>query len=222
MIRIVVVYASIAMRRSLAALALVLAVSAPAAAQMNQQPIPAVVFDARAALPLVGQDGVTAASLGVDPTSLPSVGLGVAVGAHVYPFRVAGIVVGFGGEFVRGSASNLPKDATGTATSAEILRTFESASGQFSLNFGHRLGWSYITGGAGPLRFDTHFAGVAVSPPRTTAINYGGGARWFVTPRLAFSLDLRFYRPSAIAASGGAAARNGRKITVFSIGVSVK
>ena len=44
--------------------------------------------------------------------------------------------------------------------------------------------WSIIPDGGQPRPVDEE-------PLRT--INYGGGARWFIKPHLAFSLDVRFY-----------------------------
>ena len=38
--------------------------------------------------------------------------------------------------------------------------------------------------------------------PRLMGIHYGGGARWFMSPHVAFSFDLRFYRIPEQAAEG--------------------
>ena len=62
------------------------------------------------------------------------------------------------------------------------------------LNFGHRNGWSYISGGM--------FGRAKLTPDRSTCpgpapmrktLNYGGGARWFINQRMAFSVDVRWY-----------------------------
>ena len=59
-------------------------------------------------------------------------------------------------------------------------------------------------------------------PGRTRAINYGGGARWFAKEHIAFTFDLRFYRIDAQEADHGRPAYGGRRLMVFSAGISVK
>ena len=57
---------------------------------------------------------------------------------------------------------------------------------------------------------------------RTRAINYGGGARWFAKEHLAFTFDLRFYRINPQDAATGRPAYGGRRMMVFSAGISLK
>ena len=41
-----------------------------------------------------------------------------------------------------------------------------------------------------------HLLRLDADQQRVETINYGGGARWFIKPRLAFSIDVRFYAVS--------------------------
>ena len=230
------------MRPSLLACLILLGAAAPASAQLNQAPIPPVEFDMRAVMGLLGHDVTTTSSLGAStPSDLPGLGLGFVIGVNTYPIRKGGFALGLGGEYLRASVNHTPVNASGTPLSPEIQRRLQSASGQLSFNFGHRLGWSYLTGGMGPLQFDTQYktttatASTAATSGGTTstnfisallaepiAFNYGGGGRWFVSNGVALSLDLRFYRAPAADAAPPIAARFRHKITVFSIGIAIK
>ena len=97
-------------------------------------------------------------------------------------------------------------------------------SPQLSLNFGSRNGWSYLSGGIGFVSFTTEREDdpVADADGRTRSLNYGGGARWFAKEHLAFCFDLRFYRIDPQDATVGRPAYGGRRLMVFSAGVSFK
>jgi hypothetical protein len=78
-----------------------------------------------------------------------------------------------------------------------VTETFTSFTPQLSLNFGTGHGWSYLSGGIGPARWSIVPDGAEPSPAdeeQLRAINYGGGARWFARPRLAFTVDFRFHQ----------------------------
>jgi len=199
-----------------------LAIPAAAVAQPPREPISPFVVDARGALPFLGQSPETAASLGVAPGSLASKGLGIGAGVHVYPIRRRGWAIGIGAEWLRVRSSAGIAAGEGEPAGPTIARRFEGLSGQLSLNFGHRNGWSYLSGGAGPLAFDTWNDANSPDGARAMTINYGGGARWFTRPRLAAGFDVRFYatRPSTPTAVVGARGR--QKVMVISVGVSVR
>ena len=99
---------------------------------------------------------------------------------------------------------------------------------QVSFNFGTREGWSYLSGGYGAGRMYELGLGDrrwVLSPAgstlvrddgRAAAINYGGGARWFIRDRVAVGLDLRFHRFAALGT------RPSTKFVVASVGLSVR
>ena len=209
------------MRRAFLGL-IFLSAAAPAFAQQPEK-IPLMVFDAHAAFVSLGHDALTAASLGATSEDLAGHGLGLLAGLHVYPLRGANVALGVGGELVLVRAAHQAQDqTTGLPIGPEIDRRFQSLSGQVSLNFGHQRGWSYISGGTGPVAFDTYPKGSIPDSLRTMTVNYGGGARWFNTKHLAFSLDLRFYLTKAAPPTLIVAERAKTKLLVISAGISMK
>jgi hypothetical protein len=95
------------------------------------------------------------------------------------------------------------------------------AAPQLSFNFGHRRGWSYISGGISASRLTIAQEGSS-GGPRAQTIDYGGGARWFAREHLAFSFDVRFYAISPTFAEPGFPARGRARMLVVSAGISIK
>jgi hypothetical protein len=198
----------------------------PIPAPLFDEPIGRFVLDARGALGRFKQDPASASVLDVQPTDLPTRGLGLVVGAHVYPLRTRKFALGLGGEILlRARASRTLPPATESGPDGPTIVTRLSAiSPQVSLNFGKREGWSYLSGGIGRASFTTEFREDpfedAESGPR--AINYGGGARWFVKKHVAFSMDLRFYAINPQEASTRRPGFSRMTIMVFSAGIGVR
>lgn len=208
---------------------LVIAIANMAEAQPSEPPGP-FVLDLRGALARFKEDPAVAQGLGVASTNLPTRGLGIVAGAHWYPLRSRLITLGIGGEFIlaRDSRTGEAPETTGTTTApgtAPTVTTRLSAfSPQLSFNFGTSEGWSYISGGIGSSRLtaEREDAPFADEGPGPRTINYGGGARWFTGPHLAFAVDLRFYAISPQPASGTRPGFPRAKIMVISVGVGVK
>jgi hypothetical protein len=201
---------------------MLVAASSTAAFAQKREPIPPFVVDARVAIPLLKEDPVTAADLGINTAQLANRGLGITGGANFYPLRRGGFALGLGGELLFAGASHQDTDLNGQPIGTKINRRFQNASFQMSLNFGKRNGWSYLTFGMGPVAFDTYFEGTEPDGLRQKTLNYGGGARWFNYEHVAFSLDLRIYatvpaNPTLIV--GG---RQRTNVLVLSAGVSIK
>lgn len=195
--------------------------AAPAFAQALK-PIPRLAFDVRGFDIGLAQDQTTATDLGGVTIDLPKRAFGVALGAQIYPVRAGGLAIGIGAELMAGRGRSRLVDAQNQPI-ATIDERVQGAAGVVSINFGHRDGWSYLSAGAGPLRFNT-FAGdpPAHAPPGKTTINAGGGARWFARRHLAFCFDVRFYLAKAIASTLTTPGRGKHKLVVISVGVSVK
>lgn len=127
---------------------------------------------------------------------VPGRGFGAELGAHVFlgPGQRRRLFAGATGLLVQGRATG--EDAPTVTTR---MRT---AAPHLGLGFGHGDGWSYLSIGAGAASVraeaDTEPASDA---PWGLAFHYGGGARWFLTPRMAFGLDLRFWALTPRAAS---------------------
>jgi hypothetical protein len=185
------------MRRAASCLLLCLAIAAPVSAQ-QKEPIGRFALDVRGLFARHKKEPTVAEGLGVETANLPTLSLGLTAGAHVYPFRAGQITFGFGGEFAvaRGSRALDVAGANNTVTKGPaVQRHFTSFAPEVSLNFGHRNGWSYISGG---MFGRSKLYAVGEVQPATPAamrstVNYGGGARWFMKSHLAFSVDIRWY-----------------------------
>jgi hypothetical protein len=214
----------------LTAAAALLALPAPAGAQQDRtverKPIGWFAADARIALPRFKQDPGVAAALGVTSENLPTRGLGLAAGAHVYPLRTRRFALGLGAEFLRSRGSNTLEPATTDGPDGPTVKTrFSAFSPQVSLNFGASEGWSYLSGGIGWATYSVEEEPVTTAAdgwPRRRTINYGGGARWFMKKHLAFSIDLRFYNVSAQEPDAIYPAMPQMTLMVFSGGFSFK
>jgi hypothetical protein len=189
-----------------------------------QEPIGLFVADVRAAFPKFKADASVATALGVDPLDLPTQGLGLVFGAHVYPVHVRAITVGFGAEVIRSGRSRTRATTDAGVVGPTVHTAFSALSPQLSLNFGSRDGWSYLSGGLGWGRFDTELESAPLpdAEGRLRVINYGGGARWFAKPRLALSLDLRFYAINPQEAAAGRPAFPRKTMMVMSAGIGLK
>lgn len=163
------------------------------------RPGPIFVVDVR------GTTSAIPTSIGLYPDvpnggSVPNRGFGFDVGGHVYLFNIGPARVGLGVNVI---------GVRGTAADAEAR--FGLVAPQLSFNFGSSDGWSYLSVGAGTARVNAQETG------SSSAINAGGGARWFMKRHLAVGFDLRVHM---IAADGDTMGSS----TVFStsVGFSVK
>ena len=115
-----------------------------------------------------------------DQYVVPARGFGFDVGAHVYLFSLGPARLGIGANYIQ---------VRGTATDADA--TLQTIAPQLSFNFGTSDGWSYLSVGAGTARVN------AVASASSSAINAGGGARWFMNRHLAVGFDVRFHKIAA-------------------------
>jgi hypothetical protein len=115
-----------------------------------------------------------------DQFVVPARGFGFDVGAHIYLFSLGPARLGIGANYI---------EVRGTATDADA--TLETIAPQLSFNFGTSDGWSYLSVGAGTARVK------AVASASSSAINAGGGARWFLKRHLAVGFDVRFHKIAA-------------------------
>jgi hypothetical protein len=221
------------------AFAILLTAGAPLASAQatdpDHLPIGWFAVDARGAWVTLPDDPALAEFLDVPQENLATRGLGLIVGAHVYPVRLGRwVALGFGGEllFSRGSRTLSPDDdesEEGVVDAPTVKARLSAVSPQFSLNFGGRDGWSYLSGGIGWSGFTSEVlaetAAGSISTgdaPRTSTINYGGGARWFMKEHLAFVLDLRFYTIRPQEATPTRPALQRQRLLTLSAGVSFK
>ena len=169
-------------------------------------------------------------------TAVPSRAWGLDAGAHVYLVQFGAARLGIGVMLlrVRGTTSPAkPAPTSGTssapaapATTPDVAAVVTAVAPQVSVNFGSRAGWSYLSAGIGRAQVTSRtsaFAGttqerLVESGPRSS-INFGGGARWFAKPRLAFSFDVRFHM---VRAGGDVTPTPGTTLVAASVGISLR
>jgi hypothetical protein len=186
-------------------LLLALLVPAPASAQ-QKDPLPVFTADLRGIFARHKSEPSVATDLGVETGNLPSRSFGLVGGGQVYVLRGRKIAFGLGGTALFGGGSktlDLTGSEGGATKSPTVRRHFRSVTPEISLNFGHRNGWSYISGGffgQSRLYLDREDAPATNAPTRKT-LTYGAGAKWFTTSHLAFSVDVRWYSVAEMPAS---------------------
>ena len=177
--------------------------TAQAAAQTTMPPGP-WALDVRGVTSPVPTDAAFYPPLAA--TSVPSRGFGADFGAHVYLWNVKLARIGVGANFVVvRSAVRAPVSATEGETAdapatQRVTLNMRMLAPQVSANFGTRDGWSYLSAGVGIASVATEAADVMPGENesgRLRAVNFGGGARWFITERLAFAFDVRAHRLAA-------------------------
>jgi opacity protein-like surface antigen len=189
---------------------------------IRDRPVRGFVIDARGSLAKFGLRPDTATALGVQAADMPGPGLGITAGAHVYLLPLGRVVLGAGGEVMLTARSRQKIDDKGEPSGPLLKSRAFSVSPQVSLNFGRATGWSYVSAGYGVTSWETWNDAGDRPDRRASGLNYGGGARWFFAPHVAFSLDLRFYRMPAAEATPIAAARPGQRLLILSAGFSLK
>ena len=210
--------------RVVLAIALLAAAASPAYAQ-SKDPLPTCVVDVRGLFAKLGQDTTTAADLGVAAQQLPGTAIGAAVGVNFYPLKKKKMSLGFGAEglLARAVAQQAANAQTGAVEGPRIERRFQGISGTVSLNFGHGQGWSYVSAGIGPLRFQTFSgdlpAGAAAIPDdaklrRRRALVHQRPRRVLLRPAV--------LSHEAGADDGEYAGRVRQRVMVISAGIAIK
>ncbi len=171
--------------------------AAPALAQ-PRDPIGPFVVDLR------GVSGGLPSAEGWTPivpsgTVVPSRGLGVEAGAHVYFGFGRAVTLGVGASYSVAEGKSTPE----AETSPVVTTRATTLAPQVSFNFGHRLGWSYLSIGYGRAAVTSESQPIGTLPAAReesgwgSAINFGGGARWFITDHFGVGFDARWHRLSA-------------------------
>jgi hypothetical protein len=211
--------------RLVCALALGLLAGSRAEAQDAPKPIGPFVVDLRVTVPGFTQNQQLADSRGLALADLPGSGLGLDLGAQVYFFKWKAITFGAGGQLTLARAHSSQQVQNGVITANAVTEHYTTIAPQVSFNFGTGAGWSYLSGGIGPSVWSVVADGTAALPAddeRLTSINYGGGARWFAKPHVAFTFDVRFYAIYPGTPELGFPGGPRTRMLIFGAGVSVK
>ena len=172
-------------------------------------------------------------------TVMPSRSLGFELGAHVYLARFAAGALGVGGTWMTAAGTTSPPEADDgaptvptvppTNTIPDVSTRATTLAPQVSLNFGHSLGWSYISAGLGraKVRSEAVLAGSTTTfRPRESgwvqSLNFGGGARWFVNEHVGVGFDLRWHKLGGVDGTTTQSATPGTTLFVAGVGVVLK
>lgn len=208
------------------ALLLSLAAAAPSAAQQPPPRIGPFVVDLRASFPKFPDDQQLADSRGLSLSELPGMGIGGALGVHVYLLKWRAITFGVGGEVMAGQSHFTPLTTNGqTAGGVPVTERFVTASPQISFNFGTGTGWSYLSAGLGQSQWQVVPDGTdatSADTERLRTLNYGGGARWFAKKHLAFNMDVRLYAIDPGSPHFGFPGSPRTTLLVLNTGISIK
>jgi hypothetical protein len=205
----------------------------PASAQ-TKEPLPWFAIDLHAAMvglptaegwiPVVSSD-----------TPVPGRAWGVSGGATAYPLRLGIVTFGVGASWSaatgKGESLTIPSGSGATATprTTPLVRTgVMHVTPQLSINFGHKLGWSYLSAGLGRTRVESRADAVGATPEVVIpaawnqALNFGGGARWFMKRRLGAGFDVRFVKLGSRGASATLPSARRTQMITFSAGISIQ
>jgi hypothetical protein len=220
--------------RAVVAVIALLAAATTSLAQ-PKEPIGRFVIDLRgASVGLPSAEGWTPTA--PEGTEVPARSLGVEAGAHVFLVRTRAVTIGVGATFLtaRGRTSPpAPEDGDPSAqpmTIPEVTTRLSSLVPQLSLNFGHSQGWSYLSVGLGRARVESEAVlppgGLLTFTPResgwTKALNYGGGARWFINRHVGVGLDLRWHKLSIVPTSATHPGAPRQSLVTAGAGIVVK
>lgn len=211
----------------------ILLASMPAAAQPPQR-LPWFAVDVHAATVGLPQADGWVPVVAAD-TVLPGRTWGAVVAGTVYPFRLGLVTFGAGASLTtgKGTSASLPI-VTGSGTTATTRMTPSVRTGiinlapQLSINFGQKLGWSYLSAGLGRSKVTSSGDAVGSTPGMTvpdswnSALNFGGGARWFMKPRFGAGFDVRFVKLASRSATATVPSAKRTQMWTISAGISIQ
>ena len=225
--------------------AFLLAITVSGVAAQDEEPIGRYIIDLRGSRVSLSQNEELAGLRRLRADQLPPRGIAVDLGGHFYFFRLGPVTFGLGASLLSTAAHLAPVEPMPGAPTPPapaprepmpgeeemdpiiegipVTSRFTAISPQISFNFGHRNGWSYVSGGLGPSRLNV-YAEQPTTPPqrRSRTLNYGGGARWFLTPNVALSLDLRFFAISPLEQLGEQPGSPRMTLMAANVGVSIR
>lgn len=169
-------------------------------------------------------------------TPLPGRAWGVAGGATVYPLKLGVMTLGLGVSMHTGKSTSdalTSTTTTGTTettvpTTTTVTTQITSLLPQVSINFGHKLGWSYLSAGYGRSKVVSSAEAFGTQPAEAVpeawngAINFGGGARWFMKPHLGAGFDVRFTKLGSRAATETLPSAKRTQMLTISVGISIQ
>ena len=217
----------------LAAVLCLLLAAAPVAAQTSER-IPLFTIDVHGATVGLPQAEGWVPVVPAD-TVLPGRSWGVVAGGTVYPFRLGFVTIGIGATLTtaKGTSESLTivsgSGSSRTTRITPIVRTgITNLAPQLSINFGRRLGWSYLSAGIGRSKVTSSADAVGTTPAIAVpeswnqAINFGGGAKWFMKEHLGAGFDVRFVKLGSRSATDTLPSAKRTQVWNISVGISIQ
>ena len=208
----------------------ILLIAAPVTAQ-NPDRLPWFVVDAHTATVGLPQAEGWVPDVAAD-AEFPGRNWGLSVGATVYPFKAGVFTFGVGASLItgkgKGESLTITSSTAPTRITPAVHTSITSLAPQLSLNFGRKLGWSYLSAGLGRSKVTSFSDAVAGTPgidvpaAWNQALNFGGGARWFMKPRLGASFDVRFVKLGSRSATGTLPSAKRTQLWNISAGISIQ
>ena len=211
----------------------ILLIAGPVCAQTPER-LPWFTVDAHAATVGLPQAEGWVPDVSAD-TELPGRNWGLSTGATVYPFRLGLITFGAGASVIVGKGSSQSLTITSGSGSNATTRTtpvvhtgITSLVPQLSINFGRKLGWSYLSAGLGVSKVTSRADAVGSTPATevpdswNSALNFGGGARWFMKPHFGAGFDVRFVKLGSRSAKATLPAAKRTQLWNISAGISIQ
>jgi hypothetical protein len=214
--------------RPLAALLLTLVGLSLASRAAAQEPPPKIgpfVLDVQGTVPRFPDDDQLVRSRDLLAREMPGAGLGLHASANLYVFTWKAVTFGLGADAAFARAHQSAQPISANVTGRPVTERFTHLAPELSFNFGTGDGWSYLSGGIGRSTWSIVPDGgdpLNADRERLETINYGGGARWFVKPHLAFSVDARFYAIYPGTPDGGRPGGPRTTLLIVGAGISVK
>jgi hypothetical protein len=218
------------MRRVL--LGVFLIVASPAFAQTAER-IPWFAIDLHAATVGLPQAEGWVPVVPAD-SELPGRNWGVVVGGTVYPVKLGLVTFGVGASMMSAKGTGASTLTTGSGSTSttknlQVVHTgITSLAPQLSMNFGKKLGWSYLSLGLGRSKVSSRSDALGATPGRTvpeawnSALNFGGGAKWFMKKHLGAGFDARFVKLASRSPSGVLPSAKRTQLWNISAGISIQ
>jgi hypothetical protein len=160
-------------------------------------------------------------------TPVPGRAWGLSGAANVYALKLGVTTLGAGLQVATGRGKGEAVTIINRTTPVVITR-ITNLMPQLSMNFGHKLGWSYVSVGYGRSKVSSSASAVGTTPGIVVpeawnpAINFGGGARWFMKRRLGFSFDVRFTKLGSRGATATLPSAKRTQMITASAGISIQ
>lgn len=168
-------------------------------------------------------------------TELPGRAWGLGAGATYYPFRLGFMTFGIGASLTAGKGkgeSQTIVSGSGSSRTTRItpvVRTgITNLAPQVSINFGRKLGWSYLSAGIGGSKVTSKADAVGTTPESVVptawnqAINFGGGAKWFMKEHFGAGFDVRFVKLGSRSPTDALPAAKRTQLWNISVGISIQ